>query len=317
MRILFAGSPQFAVPSLETVYRAHEVAGVLTNPDRPAGRSGEPARTPVKARALELGLEVLQPERLDEAFRQRVSGLGCELLVVAACGRIFPKEFLDLLPRGGFNVHPSLLPRHRGPAPIAAAILAGDPETGVSIQRLAPKMDSGDILRAQALPLSGTETAGSLSEILGRLGAELLGQTLADIQRGRAQARPQPEEAATYCRLVRKEDGRIDWGLEARAIERMIRAYDPWPGAFTTFHAQRLNLLAGGVYPEPRAAGSGELPQGLVQGCDNRYGILVQAGRGILFVTRLQLQSKKPMDWRAFLNGQRGFTGTVLGVDDV
>ena len=313
MRILFAGSPQLAVPCLEAVQARHEVAAVLTNPDRPAGRRGLPVPTPVKARALELGIPVLQPPRLDAEFLQQVKALGCELLVAAAFGRIFPEAFLGLFPRGGLNVHPSLLPRHRGPSPIPAAILAGDAETGVTVQRLAVRMDSGDILRARSLPLSGSETTGSLIPVLAGLGAELLAETLAEMEQGREQGRPQEETAATYCRLLRKEDGRISWEREPEYIERLVRACDPWPGAFTSFRGQTLLLLAAGVHPGPPPP---KASQGLVFGTDNRYGILVRAGQGVLSVTRLQLQAKKPMDWRSFLNGRRDFVGSQLGEDD-
>jgi methionyl-tRNA formyltransferase len=278
----------------------------------------------VKQRALELGLEVLQPQQLDQALADKVGELGCELLVVAAFGRIFPAELLAVFPRGGVNVHPSLLPRYRGPSPIPAAILAGDRETGVTVQKLAARMDSGDILKAGRLPLSGRETTGSLTPVLADMGAELLAQTLAEVEQGRERGTPQTESEATYCRLVRKQDGRIDWNRQAADLERMIRAYHPWPGAFTTFRGQVLHLLEAGVCPLPPPATAGPKAAdaqgagtgGLVFGTDNRYGILVRAGRGALGVTRLQLQAKKPMDWRSFLNGRRDFVGSRLGVDD-
>jgi methionyl-tRNA formyltransferase len=174
-------------------------------------------------------------------------------------------------------------------------------------------MDSGDILAARSLPLDGTETTGSLTAVLAGMGAELLAQTLADVEQGREQARSQEEAAATYCRLVRKEDGLIRWDWEAERLERMVRAYDPWPGTFTSFHGLTLHLLKAAVYPGPAPK---ETAQGLVFGTDNRYGILVRAGQGVLSVTRLQLQAKKPMDWRSFLNGRRDFVGSQLGVED-
>jgi methionyl-tRNA formyltransferase len=233
---------------------------------------------------------------------------------VAAYGRIFPEEFLSLFPRGGLNVHPSLLPRHRGPSPIPAAILAGDGETGVSVQRLAARMDSGDILAARRIPLSGKETTGSLTPVLAGIGAELLARVLEEVAQGREQGRPQEEAEATYCRLVRKQDGRLPWEREAGELERLVRAYDPWPGAFTSWRGQGLLLLEAAVYPLPLPQEAAA--QGLVFGTDNRYGILVRAGRGALGVTRLQLQAKKPMDWRSFLNGRRDFVGSRLGVDD-
>jgi methionyl-tRNA formyltransferase len=311
MRLLFAGSPQLAVPSLETVHRQHQIMGVLTNPDRPAGRSGEPAPTPVKAKARELGLTLLQPAGLDAPFFDAVRALGCELLVVVAFGRIFPAEFLALFPQGGLNLHPSLLPRYRGPSPIPAAILAGESQTGVTIQRVAEKMDSGDILSARVVPMSGRETCATLSEQLGRLGAELLDETLAEVAAGRASGIRQKEEEASYCRLVRKEDGHIDWGRDAQSIERMIRAYDPWPGAYTSYRGEMLHLLAGGLLPD-EAPGDISSP-GLVLKADNRYGILIGTGRGLLYVSRFKIEGRKALDWRSFLNGQRNLLGSVLG----
>ena len=314
MRVLFAGSPELAVPSLDAVHARHRIVAVLSNPDRPAGRSGEPLPTPVKARAQDLGLPVLQPARFDSALNDVVRGLDAELLAVAAFGRIFPAEFLSLFPRGGVNLHPSLLPRHRGPSPISAAILAGDRETGVSVQKLTEKMDSGDILRVRVVPLTGRETCGTLSEQLGRLGAELLVEALAEVEAGRARGSPQNEAEATFCRLVRKRDGKIDWRLDAQTIERMIRAYDPWPGAFTSFRGQMLHLLAGGLPEQSEPAG--ELRHGLVLGADNRYGILIGTGRGVLYVSRLQLQGRKALDWRSFLNGRPDLVGSVLGEEN-
>lgn len=319
MNVLFAGTPAFAVPSLETVARHHRVAAVLTNPDRPAGRGREPAASPVKARALELGLPVLQPQRLNGDFLRGAAALRPELLVAVAFGRIFRRELLDLFPRGGINVHASLLPRFRGPSPITAAILAGEKETGVTVQRLALRMDAGDILAVNRVALDGTETTGSLSRELARRGADLLEAVLAAMERGDPPGIPQREEEATYCRMVGKEDGRIDWGSEAGRIERMIRAYDPWPRAWTLFRGQTLALLEGGVHPAAPGAGTtpsrgpGLVKPGLVLGVDKRYGILVQTGDGILYVRRLQLQAKRPMDWSAFLNGHRDFAGSLLG----
>jgi methionyl-tRNA formyltransferase len=311
MRILFAGSPDFAVPSLLSLHAEHPITAVLTNPDKPAGRGKLPEATAVKTQALALGLPVLQPQSFEPTVLERVGALGAELLVVVAFGRILKKEFLDLFPRGGINVHASLLPKHRGPSPITAAILAGDRETGVSVQKLAVKMDAGDILSVRILELTGRETTGSLSDSLARTGAELLAATIKEIERGGANPVPQNEEEATYCRLVSKQDGRIDWAADVQTIERMIRAYDPWPRAYSFYNGRRLNLLSGGVYPE--AIDTTGKKQGLVLATDNRYGILVNTGGGVLYLSSLQLQAKKPLDWRSFLNGQKDFIGAQLG----
>jgi methionyl-tRNA formyltransferase len=311
MRILFAGSPDFAVPSLVAVHKAFPITAVLTNPDRPAGRGKLAVATPVKQQALELNLPVLQPRALDAPFLEQLRDLQPELLVVVAFGRIFSGEFLELFPRGGINLHASILPKYRGPSPIPAVILSGETRTGVTVQNLAPKMDAGDILGTRSLSLGGRETTGSLSPILADLGAALLPVTLRELVQDRIRPVAQDESKASYCRLVSKEDGRIDWNTDAAVIERMIRAYDPWPRAFTSWGGRRLNLLAGGVYPE-RVDTTGKR-QGLVLDIDNRYGILVNTGGGVLYVSRLQLQAKKPLDWRSFLNGQKDFIGAQLG----
>ena len=311
MRILFAGSPDFAVPSLVAVHRVFPISAVLTNPDRPVGRGKEPVATPVKQKARQLDIPVLQPQSLEAPLLEQLRTVRPELLVAAAFGRIFSREFLDFFPLGGVNLHASLLPKFRGPSPIAAVILSGETRSGVTVQKLAPKMDAGDILGARPLPLTGKETGGSLSATLADLGAGLLPAVLEELERGRTHPAAQDESQASYCRLVRKEDGRIDWSAEAGIIERMIRAYDPWPRAFTTWEGRRLNLLAGGVYPQ-RIDTSGRR-QGLVLDIDNRYGILVNAGAGVLYVSRLQLQAKKPLDWRSFLNGQKDIVGSQLG----
>jgi methionyl-tRNA formyltransferase len=314
MRILFAGSPDFAVPSLVALKEKFTICAVLTNPDRPVGRGKQPAATPVKQRALALDISVLQPRDLDAPFFQQVRALEPEALVVVAFGRIFSSAFLELFPQGGINLHASLLPRHRGPSPVAAAILAGDTETGVTVQRLAAKMDAGDILAVRTLPLTGAETTGSLSAALSEMGSRLLPETLEGLEQGRVRPVAQDESRATYCKLVRKENGQVDWGEQAVSIERRIRAYDPWPRAFTTWNGQLLNLLAGGVYPErPDPAVTTGKIGGLVLAIDNRYGILVNTGGGVLWVSRLQLQAKKPLDWRSFLNGQKDFIGARLG----
>jgi len=311
MRILFAGSPSLAVPSLERIAREHEVVGVLTCCDQPAGRGGRLEPSPVKERSLALGLPLLQPARLDAAVIDEVKRLEPQLLVVAAFGRIFRKEFLDIFPAGGINLHPSLLPRYRGPSPISAAILAGDVETGITVQRLALRFDTGDILGQRAVVLDGSETTGTLTASLAELGAELLAKVLASFAAGHEIAGTHQDEGrASYCRLVRKEDGRIDWGEPARVIERKVRACDPWPRADTTWNGASLLLLKTAVYPGT-FTDAGE--PGKVLAGDRRHGLLVRTGDGVLAVERLQLQFKKPLDWRSFLNGHPDLVGARLG----
>ena len=311
MRILFAGSPEIAVPSLERTAGEHTVVGVLTNPDSTRGRGREACVTSVKSTARDLGLTILQPEKLDGAFREQVRALAPDLLVAVAYGRIFGPRFLELFPRGGVNVHPSLLPRYRGSSPINAAILNGDSLTGLTIQRLALEMDSGDILMQQELPLDGTETAESLTAVFAGIGAELLSRTLRGLEAGTLTGIPQDHSLATYCGYIRKDDGKIDWSLSAREIHRRFRGYYPWPGIFTFHKGLKLNILKANVYTGTRTAG--EAAPGTVLGMDNQEGFLIQTGNGILAVTELQLQAKKPLGFRDFGNGNRDFSGSHLG----
>lgn len=315
MRILFAGTPEIAVPSLSALAASsHPVVGVLTAPDRRAGRGRALGLSPVKSRALELGLPIFQPERLGSESREMVASVEPEILVCIAYGRIFGPKFLELFSKGGINIHPSLLPRHRGPAPIPAAILAGDTTTGVTIQQLALEMDAGDILAQEPVALAGSETTGELTERFAELGADLVVRVIDQLAEGTITPVPQDDNAATYTQLITKADGEIDWSRDAASIERAVRAYHPWPLAHTTFNGQRLNVLE---THEPRAdadTGTRSAAPGTVVAVDNTHGILIETGNGLLAVTRLQLQSRKALSWDTFLNGVSDFTGAVLGV---
>jgi methionyl-tRNA formyltransferase len=252
-----------------------------------------------------------------------VAALEPDLLASFAYGRIFGLRFLGLFPLGGINVHPSLLPRHRGATPIPAAILARDRETGVSVQRLALEMDAGDILTQERIPLSGRETTLSLSAIAAEKGAELLVKTLGDIELDKAAGTRQNDAEATYCSVIGKDDGLIDWSEGAEEIDAKIRAYTPWPLCWTVHRGRGLYILEGSPYraPPPRTQ-PGDPPQGgtaapgTVLGTDGDFGILVQAGDGMLAVSRLQYAGKKALPWRDFLNGARDFVGSRLAGQD-
>jgi methionyl-tRNA formyltransferase len=249
----------------------------------------------------------LKPERLGAEARGEIEALKPDILVSFAYGRIFGPKFLALFPLGGINIHPSLLPAYRGPTPIPQAILNRDRETGISVQRLALEMDSGDILAQEAFPLTGTETTASLSGEMARRAALLIPRVLRGIAAGTLEGRKQDNERASYCRLLSREDGRINWAREAPDIEAQIRAYSPWPLAWTLDGDQCLYILKASAVPE----GGGEAP-GTVLGIDRGRGILVQTGEGALAVSMLQYEAKKALDWKAFLNGARGFTGRRL-----
>jgi methionyl-tRNA formyltransferase len=327
IRVIFAGSPGIAVPALRALAALElegvcVLAGVLTNPDSAKGRGGKSEPTETGAAALELGVRprLLKFERLDGCVREEVAALKPDLLVSFAYGRIFGPRFLALFPLGGINVHPSLLPRWRGPSPIQAAILHGDAETGVCVQRLALEMDRGEILARERFPLSARETALSLSGTAAEKGAALVS---ALIRRVSAEGRLPPgerqdESGALYSTLITKEMGRVDWNEDVPAIDRKLRAFTPWPPCLTRFGGMDLCLLEGSPF-EGDAAGAAlvsspeSAPPGMVLGVDKKRGILVQTGGGIFAVEKLQFPARKALDWRAFLNGTRNFTGSRLG----
>ncbi len=309
MRVLFAGTPPIAVPSLEAVAASpHDVVGVLTAPDRPGGRGRELQPSAVKSRARELGLPVVAFDRLGSAARADVRALEPQLLACFAYGRIFGPRFLELFAFGALNVHPSLLPRHRGPAPIPAAILAGDCETGVTVQGVAREMDAGDIYAQERIPLAADETSESLGRRVAPIGARMLVEVIDAIADGTASAVPQDHSLATYTSVVRKQDGRIDWTLPAVQIDRMVRAYTPWPRAYTTLRGEHLAVLDA----QPLSRSGGARP-GTVVRVDTARGILVETGNGLLALRKLQLQSRRPLDWRSFQNGVPDLVGVVLG----
>ncbi|MDR0558473.1 MAG: methionyl-tRNA formyltransferase [Treponema sp.] len=319
MRILFAGSPRIAVPSLSALaalvrsQTGYEIAGVLTNPDAPKGRGGRVEPTEVGSAAAALGLVVLKPERLNAEAREAVAALAPDMLVSFAYGSIFSQKFLDMFPLGGINAHPSLLPKYRGPSPIQAAILNRDAETGISIQRLAREMDSGDLLLQEAFPLTGRETAASLSEYVASRTAELLVAALRGVAEKTLVEKPQMGEVS-YCALIKKEDGLIAWPLRAEAIAARIRAFTPWPQSWTMHNGEKLFILDAHPHPRPVAGGSDAAPPaGTVLGADTREGVLIQCGRGALAATMLRYQAKKALGWKAFLNGARNFIGSRLG----
>ena len=318
MRILFAGTPRIAVPSLKVIDRLFTVVGVLTAPDRPAGRRSRAVPSAVKLCADELGLPVLQPASLGTEAREQAASLQAELLVVFAYGRIFGPRFLALFPKGGINMHPSALPLYRGPSPLTAALLAGDECTALTVQRIALEMDAGDILSQTPLPIAAGETSGSLGGKAAEAAAGELADVISRLASGSAEGKPQDHARATYCRAVKKEDGRIEWGRPARNIERMIRAYQPWPRAFTTLGERRLILLESEVFSgriDPSGIGGGgeSVRPGVCVGVDSSCGILIQTGGGILAVSRIQSASRAAMDFRSFLNGAEISNGTRLG----
>jgi methionyl-tRNA formyltransferase len=324
LKLLFAGSPAIAVPALLSLAALERegicsVAGVLTNPDSAKGRSGKQEPTPVGAAAARFGIPsgvILKPARLDAAARDAAAAAGADMLVTFAYGHIFGPKFLALFPRGGINIHPSLLPKYRGPTPVQAAIRAGDGETGVSIQYLAPEMDAGDILVQEIIPLSGRETAETLSEQAADKGAHMLAALIRRFASGEpVMARPQTG-AARYCALIAREDGLIDWAQSAVAIDRQIRAFTPWPLSWTWHGETELTVLEGApctVETAPNMAAPNLAMPGTVLGVDRERGILIQTGSGVFAAGRLQYRARKALHWKDFLNGAKDFLGSRLG----
>ena len=319
MRILFAGSPVIAIPSLEVLCRTEgvELAGVLTNPDTPKGRHGLPLPTEIGEAAEKIlkrfseeGKDVfpiLKPAKLDAPAREQVLSLKPDLLVSFAYGRLFGPKFLSLFPLGGINIHPSLLPKYRGPTPVQAAILNRDTVTGITVQRLALQMDSGNILASENLQLTGKETTASLSGIVAEKAGGMLPAVLKQIAEG-GQGTPQDHSKISFCSLIKKEDGQIDWKKSARDIDAQIRAFNPWPLCRTIHKNRQLFILKADIYKDMDSKGE----PGLVLGIDKEHGILVQTGEGILCVTQLQYQGKKALFFMDFLNGARDFTNSIL-----
>lgn len=309
-RIVFMGTPDFAVPSLQALARDHQVVGVVTQPDRPAGRGRRLVAPPVKEAAGALGLEVVQPPTLrrPEAV-ERLVAWRPDLVVVAAFGQILRPEVLAIPPHGCLNVHASLLPRYRGAAPIPAAILAGDERTGVTIMRMDEGLDTGPMLAQADWPIGPDDTTGSLAADLARLGASLLVEALPGWLEGRIAPRPQDDSQATYCRTLQKEDGLLDWALTASHLDRQVRACDPWPGAYTAWAGQRLKILR--ARPLPGRPGPGGAGPGRV--VDLAPGTGVVTGEGVLELLQVQLAGKSAMDVHAFAQGRRDFAGSTLG----
>jgi methionyl-tRNA formyltransferase len=312
MRVIFMGTPAFAVPTLERFItgEAFEIVAVVTQPDRPAGRGREPVPSPVKQVAQAYDITVLQPERLrnNPAMMDRLRELAPDVIVVAAYGLILPVAVLEIAPRGCVNVHASLLPRYRGADPITPAILNGDQETGVTIMLMDEEMDHGPILARRAMPIRPDDTRGSLTGRLAELGADLLIETLPRWMAGEIEPQPQDHDVATYVKLLKKEDGEIDWSQPADRIARMTRAYDPWPGAYTYFDGRLLKVLKARAIE----VDTSKLRPGEVVTTDQGLG--VAASDGVVLPDEVQLAGKRAMAIDAFARGQRDFVGSVLGL---
>lgn len=307
MKLIFAGTPEFALPSLHALIDAgHAVRAVYTQPDRPAGRGQASRESPVKRFARERGLEVRTPATLKDPGEQAaLAALKPDAMIVVAYGLLLPQAVLDIPRHGCINVHASLLPRWRGAAPIARAIEAGDSVTGVTIMQMAAGLDTGPMLRTVETPIAAGDSAQTLHDRLAELGASALVSTLADIASGTATATPQDDALATYAKKLARDEARLDWSLPADVLARKVRAFNPAPIAFTMLNGETLRVLAA-------RAVSGNGTPGTVLHTD-ADGIAAAAGRDTLMLETVQLQGRRPMSAREFLNGRPIPAGTILG----
>ena len=306
-RVIFMGTPDFAVPCLQTLMTTQTVVGVVTQPDKPAGRGHQLRPPPVAVAAAAAGIPVYQPKSLRrEEAAAPLREWQPDVIVVAAFGQILRPHVLYLPPHGSVNVHASLLPRWRGASPIQHALLAGDTATGVTLMRMDEGMDTGPMLVQEALAILPEDTATTLHDRLAALGADMLRRHLDDILAGRIAPQPQPAEGVTYAPLIGKEAGRIDWTADSAALDRLVRAMTPWPGAFTEWAGASLKVLRA----RPIAARPDGPPGRVVA---TPAGLVVLAGSGALLLDEVQPAGKRAMTATAFARGRPEFVGSVLG----
>ncbi len=310
MKIVFMGTPDFAVPPLRALTEAgYEVAAVVTQPDKPKGRGKTLLPTPVKEEALMHEIPVYQPKKVknNPEFMDILKEIAPDIIIVAAFGQLIPKEILELPKFGCINIHASLLPKYRGAAPIQQAVIDGEKESGVTIMQMAEGLDTGDMISKIVIPLSPEETGGSLFGKLAQAGAELLIKTLPSIEQGTAEYEKQPEESPTpYAAMITKQMGLMDFNRQACELERLVRGLNPWPSAYTFINGKTLKVWKCKVSMEETEAVPGTVF------LTDKEGIHVACGQGVLILTEVQLEGKKRMETEAFLRGYHIENGTVF-----
>ena len=308
MRIVFMGTPDFSVPTLEALLKGgHEVIGVVTQPDRPKGRGKAVLMTPVKEKALEYGIPVYQPVKArEESFVELLRSLKPDAMVVIAFGQILPKAILDIPKYGCINIHASLLPKYRGAAPLQWVVLEGEKETGITTMMMDVGMDTGDMLEKLVVPVDKKETYGSIHDKLSVLGGELILSTLEKLENGTLERTPQPEDEATYTKKITKVMGDIDWTEDAAVIERYIRGLNPWPSAYTSWNGKTLKIWDADVLEQEYSGEPGEIIK------VEKDGVLVKTGKDTLVLREVQLEGKKRMEIQAFLRGYQLSHGAIL-----
>ena len=301
MKIVFMGTPDFSVNALENIVKAgHDVVGVITQPDKPKGRGGKMQYTPVKEKALELGLDVYQPQRVKETeFIEKLKEMNPDAIVVIAFGQILPKAILDMPKYGCINVHASLLPKYRGAAPIQWSVIDGEKETGVTTMYMNEGLDTGDIIDKVVVPIDKKETGGSLFDKLAIEGGKLILKTLIELENGTAVRTPQDDSKSNYAGMINKQLGKIDFNKSANEIERLIRGLNPWPSAYTKMDGKTLKIWDADVDDTENDSAPGTITE------VGKDFIRVATGKGSLKILELQLEGKKRMKTRDFLNGAK------------
>ena len=310
MKIVFMGTPDFAVGTLEALIQAgHELIGVVTQPDKPKGRGKSLMATPVKEVALKHQIPVYQPQKVRETeFTENLRRLAPDVIVVAAFGQIITKQILEIPRYGCINVHASLLPAYRGAAPIQWAVINGEKESGVTIMQMDEGLDTGDMIDKVVVPLAEDETGGSLFDKLSQAGAGLCVKVLKDLEEGKAVREKQPEESTTaYASMISKKMGEVNWNESAKSIEQLIRGLNPWPSAYTKLQGKTLKLWQGQVEEQEEEGRPGEILR------VEKDAFYVKTGKGLLKIKEVQLEGKKRMDTGAFLRGFHLNTGELLG----
>lgn len=305
-KIIFIGTPDFAVPSLNKLIEAnYNIITIITQPDKKVGRKQEVVYSPVKKVALKHNISLLQPQNIKE-IAEEIKNLNPDIIITAAYGQIIPKSILDIPVFGCINIHGSLLPKYRGASPIQYAILNGDEKTGVTIMKMNEKMDEGQIISKQELTIKDTDTASSLHDKLSIMGSKLLTETLPKIFRKEIEYAPQDHAKATYTKILKKENGQIDWNKSAQKINRMIRAFYPWPGTYTHLNNKRLRIIKADIIKNK----DNKIPGTIFT--DNDNNLLIKCQEDALIINRIQLEGKKVTAGREFLKGHANILNKVL-----
>lgn len=308
MKIIFFGTPELAAPVLKRISDSHTVVMVVTQPDTLFGRKQILTPSPIAKVAEELNLPVLKPEKLTTEIKEQLQSLNADLFVTFAYGKIFKADFLNICPKGGINIHPSLLPLYRGASPIQSAILAGEERSGISIQQIALEVDSGDILKSEDFFITPEDNAISIEEKVAVQAADMIEQVLYEIENGTSKSIKQDSAKATFCKMISKNDGNIDWNTEVNCIFNKIRAFAKWPVASTMLDGKKLNIHKACI----SKMGNSGTPAGTIICADKKNGLHIQCGTGVLEIKELQLAGKNKLKTADFLNGCRDLAGKCL-----